>query len=146
MGRHSAPGDDDDAGQDAVAVAVEPSAAPRGRHARGDDTDAPANRPLPPPDAPDPEQPAGATPPKLSRGNQSTAADLALLRHHKDVRNRAVAAVLAPFVLYVVVLLVLSASGIQYVLWIWIPMVVGGAAAGLVLDSGHKRYPDTPAD
>jgi len=96
----------------------------------------PAEQPVPPSD-----QPVEATePPKGARGAQSTTADLALVRRHSDVRNRVIGGALVPFVLYAVVLLVLSATAVQYLLWIWIPTVTAGVLIGFVLDAGHKRY------
>jgi hypothetical protein len=49
-------------------------------------------------------------------------------------------AALAPFVLYAVVLLVAGASGVQWLVWIWIPTVTAGVLIGFVLDAGHKRH------
>jgi hypothetical protein len=91
--------------------------------------------------APGAETPDPAGPPaKTPRAAQSTSADLALIRHHADVRNRVLGAALAPFVLYAIVLLVLGARGVQYLLWIWIPTVTAGVLIGFVLDAGHKRH------
>ena len=99
---------------------------------------------LPEPAAPagtaEPAAPAAPAEAKRPRAAQSTAADLALIRRHGDVRNRVLGAALAPFVLYVVVLLVLSATAVQYLLWIWIPTVIAGVLIGFVLDAGHKRH------
>jgi len=98
---------------------------------------APAEQPEPAEPTP---APAPTTQPKRPRAAQSTAADLALIRRHADVRNRVLGAAVAPFVLYAVVLLVLSATGVQYLLWIWIPTVIAGVLIGFVLDAGHKRH------
>ena len=92
------------------------------------------------------EPTASTSPPKPPRGAQSTGADLALIRQHPELRNRVLGAALAPFVVYAAVLLLLSARGAQYLLWIWIPMVTAGVLIGLVLDAGHKRYPKTGAE
>ncbi len=101
--------------------------------------------PAEPVEAAEPAAPAEpAQPSKRGRAAQSTAADLALLRRHGDVRNRVLGAALVPFVLYAAVLLVLTTTGVQYLLWIWIPMVTAGVLVGFVLDSGHKRYPMGP--
>lgn len=106
----------------------------------------------PPKEPKEPKPPKVAKPPKApkeptrGRGAQSTAADLALVRRHSDVRNRVIGAALVPFVLYAAVLLVLTAKGVQYLLWIWIPTVVAGVLVGFVLDSGHKRHPDEPEE
>jgi hypothetical protein len=103
------------------------------------------------PPAPEPEpaaaesaEPAEPTEPepKPAKGGTSTAADLALIRRHPEVRNRVLGAVIVPFVLYVVVLLVLGASGVRYLIWIWIPLVTAGVLAGLILDRGHKQHTD----
>jgi hypothetical protein len=76
-----------------------------------------------------------------ARGAHSTAADLALLRRHGDVRNRVIGAVLVPFVLYGAVMLLLGVTGVQYLLWIWIPLVSAGVLAGLILDAAHRHRP-----
>lgn len=75
-----------------------------------------------------------------AKGLSSTAADLALLREHPEVRNRVIAAALVPFVLYVVVLLVVGAAGVRYLLWLWVPMVTAGVLAGLILDRAHRKH------
>lgn len=82
------------------------------------------------------------------RRPQSTAADLALLRRRADVRNRVLGAVLVPFVLYVAVLVVVGARGVQYLLWIWIPLVSAGVLAGLILDAAQRDVapPTEPAE
>jgi hypothetical protein len=157
MGRHSAPDDDEPGG--AVVAASEADLAAverRGRHSRGEDTA--DTGPLPGVPMRDEEQRAAvqddrptellslaeieahAEPAKPAKGNTSTAADLALIRSHPDVRNRVLGAVLAPFVLFVVVLLILSAKGVQYLLWIWIPLVSAGVLGGLILDRAHKEH------
>lgn len=132
MGRHSAPGDDEDVAPPVPAV----SAPPRpGRHARIDDTGEPGDeRP-----APAPQPTAGTDSPRPTpRGNQSTAADVALLRSRPDVRNRCVAAVVVPFVLYSVALVLLGAVHV-YLIWVWIPLVTAGVIAGGILDAAHRR-------
>jgi hypothetical protein len=85
-------------------------------------------------------EPAPAEAAKPAKASTSTAADLALIRHHPEVRNRVLGAVLAPFVLYAVVLLVAGAAGVTYLLWIWIPLISAGVLAGLVLDRAHKQH------
>lgn len=76
-----------------------------------------------------------------------TRADLALLRTHPGLRARAAAAVLAPFVLYVIVLALLARFD-QALLWVWIPIIVAGVAFGLVLDLAQRAHDhqrtDTP--
>jgi hypothetical protein len=97
----------------------------------------PAPRAEPLASVPDPAatSPAAARP---ARGNQSTAADLALLREHSAVRARVIAALVVPFVLYTAVLLLIGALGV-YLIWVWIPLVSGGVVAGLILDVEHRR-------
>ena len=82
------------------------------------------------------DDPAATRP---ARGNQSTAADLELLRKRPDVRARVIAAVIVPFVLYAAVLLLIGATAVQSLIFIWIPMVSAGVLAGLLLDAAHKR-------
>lgn len=79
-----------------------------------------------------------------ARGSQSTAADLALLRRHPEIRARVLAAVVVPFVLYVAILLLVGATGIQYLIWIWIPAVTAGVLGGLILDAAHRHRPASP--
>jgi hypothetical protein len=74
----------------------------------------------------------------VGRGNQATAADLALLREHSEVRNRVIAAVVAPFVLYTVVMYLIGAVNV-YFIWVWIPLVTAGVVAGSILDAAHRR-------
>jgi hypothetical protein len=133
MGRHSAP--DDDADKIAVAVATAVAPAPRrGRHAVPEDDD---------PDA----APAGATeaaaeqaePARVARGNQSTAADVALLREHSEVRARVIAALVAPFVLYTVAIYIAGALD-AYFLWVWVPLVTAGVGAGSIMDAAHRKH------
>jgi hypothetical protein len=70
---------------------------------------------------------------------RATASDLAMLRTHADVRARCIAAVLVPFVLYTVVLMLIGAIG-AYLIWIWIPLISAGVTAGAILDAAHRRY------
>ena len=74
----------------------------------------------------------------MARGNQSTAADLALLRSRSDVRARVIAAGVAPFVLYTVALYLVGGWGV-YFLWIWAPLVAAGVLAGSILDAAHRK-------
>jgi hypothetical protein len=55
------------------------------------------------------------------------------------VRNRAIAAVLAPFVVYAVVMVVIGRTNV-FLIWLWIPVILAGVLMGLILDLGHKRY------
>jgi hypothetical protein len=127
MGRHSAPDEED---EDVVVapLAVE-TAPPRGRHARSEDGDSGI-------EAEHLAQPAPAT---VGKGNQSTAADVALLRQHSEVRARVVAAGVVPIILYTVALYATGALGV-YFIWVWIPLVTSGVAAGRFLDSAHRKY------
>jgi hypothetical protein len=79
-------------------------------------------------------EPAG----RPARTGHSTGEDLALLRSRPDVRNRVIAAVVVPFVLYVAVMLVLGAPPARYLIWIWIPLISAGVLAGLILDAAHR--------
>jgi hypothetical protein len=99
--------------------------------------------PAPPVAAPDADAPAA---PRPARGNQSTAADLELLRKRPDVRARVIAAVVVPFVLYAAVLLLIGATAVQFLIFIWIPMVSAGVLAGLFLDAAHRRARAGSAD
>ena len=120
MGRHSAPDDDVDAlldldrPVDDLLVIEEPpadeapTASRRGRHAASDDDPAP---------------------PKI----RATNADLQLLRADSALRARVTAAVVVPFLLYTVALVVIGRSDV-YLLWIWIPMVSAGVLAGALID------------
>jgi hypothetical protein len=67
-----------------------------------------------------------------------THADLRLLRENPTLRARCVAAVIVPFVLYTVVLVVVGRLDL-YLLWVWIPTVVAGVVAGSFLDAAHRR-------
>jgi hypothetical protein len=44
-----------------------------------------------------------------------------------------------PFVLYAAVLLLIGATAVQSLIFIWIPMVSAGVLAGLLLDAAHRR-------
>ena len=123
MGRHSAPDDEDDGDVLVETPAVErPS--PRGRHARPEE---------------DEESRTGVvTAPSVGKGDQPTAADLELLRSRPDVRNRVIAAVLAPFVIYTIVMVVAGSLG-AYLLWVWLPLVTAGVLGGSILDAAHRK-------
>lgn len=137
MGRHSRPEDTDDALEagepddptavldDADAIAGRHSVAPdaSGSPAAGSAVDA---RPRPRP---------------ARKALHGTAADVRLLRERADVRNRCVAAVLVPFVVYTVVLLLLGTLD-AYLIWIFAPTILAGLLVGAILDHAHKRYPD----
>jgi len=150
-GRHSQTEDDDEP------VAIAPAAPVVLTKPRpGPDVDALPTDPLPPtdtaPTAPLPPVDAAPTEPlarveaappspaaAADRGPSPTARDLALLRTHPDVRNRAIAALIVPFVAYAVVMVVTGRSG-DLLVWIWTPLILAGVLVGLMLDLGHKRY------
>ena len=75
---------------------------------------------------------------RIGKGNQSTAADLELLRERSDVRARVIAALVVPFVLYTAVLYLAAAMDV-YFIWVWIPLVTAGVLAGSILDAAHRR-------
>jgi hypothetical protein len=79
-------------------------------------------------------KPAG----RIGKGNQSTAADLALLRSRSDVRARVIAAVVAPFVIYTLAMYLSGALDV-YFIWIWLPLVTAGVLAGSILDAAHRK-------
>jgi hypothetical protein len=137
MGRHSAPDEDEEDGSAAApAAATAVDLAPRrGRHAVPDDDEDDKSA------VGTDVQPAGAgrfRPPQVGRGNQSTAADLALLRSHSDVRARVIAAGVAPFVLYTVAIYLVGGLDVFF-LWIWAPLVTAGVLAGSILDAAHRK-------
>lgn len=165
MGRHSAADDDDRVVMTFAAPVL--GAPPRlARHARPDEAEELAQpdtvRLAPPEAGPPSAQPAAAAnghappagaepgappavsqpappPPKAGKDHQGTAADIALLREHSDVRARVIAALIVPFVLYSVVMY-LARWMHMYFIWVWIPLVTAGVLAGLLLDAAHRRY------
>ena len=141
MGRHSAPADDEDDQVDVAVVTEEPVG--HGRHARagGPVGDGPAD-PFAPvvPTRPPPVRPAEGSNAPADRKRHSSSGDFALVAHHGDVRNRCVAGLIVPFVLYVAVMLAIGATGRQVLLWVFIPLVTAGVLVGVFLDAGHKRH------
>lgn len=75
---------------------------------------------------------------QVGKGNQSTSADLELLRAHSDVRARVIAAVVAPFVIYTLAMYLGGALNV-YFIWVWLPLVTAGVLAGSILDSAHRK-------
>lgn len=150
MGRHSSP-DDGDSEDDLVDALLAAQSTAVGRHAEGTQP-APGPPAGVPPMGPEPSTPepvfepgsglpsAPAATPATPR-THSTAADLALVRHHGDVRARCLAGLLAPFVVYAAVLLAVGESSTAWALWIFAPLVLAGILVGSFLDAGHKRYP-----
>lgn len=156
MGRHSAPDDEED-GDVLVASALAVEAPRRGRHAVPDDEDA----------SPTGQIDLAAEPtievrreqavnlvtddsvqrlaPRPGKGNQSTAADLELLRTHSAVRARVIAAVVAPFVIYTLAMY-LGRTLDVYFIWVWLPLVTAGILAGSILDSAHRKQEKRAGD
>jgi hypothetical protein len=167
MGRHSAPDEDED-GDVLVAQPDVLDPSQLGRHARTEDDSerdaAPLEVPLAdqeterlvPPDAEPPGEPtvevAAPQPgdeltadpsiqpltPRVGKGNQSTAADLELLRAHSDLRARVIAAIVAPFVIYTLAMYLGGALDV-YFIWVWLPLVTAGVLAGSILDAAHRK-------
>ena len=108
MGRHSAPDDDED---EAEILAAQLAAAA-------------TTAPLPTDVA--------------ARSPHGTNADLHLLRTSPALRARCIAAIVVPFALYVVLLVVIGHLG-SFLLWVWVPTVLAGVLVGLFLDLAHRR-------
>jgi hypothetical protein len=85
----------------------------------------------PPPPAPGPEAPA----PKRERGGRT---DVRLLRENPSLRARSIAALVLPFILYTIALVVISRLDV-YLFWIWIPAILAGVLFGAQLDAAVKR-------
>jgi hypothetical protein len=66
-----------------------------------------------------------------------THADLHLLRSIPGLRARALAAVVVPFLLYTVLLIILGRTDV-YLIWLWVPTIVAGVLVGHFLDLAHK--------
>jgi hypothetical protein len=79
--------------------------------------------------------PAPTPAPKAERPGRG---DLRLLRENPSLRARAVAALVLPFILYTVVLVVISRLDV-YLFWIWIPAILAGVLFGAQLDVAAKR-------
>jgi hypothetical protein len=75
---------------------------------------------------------------KAERGESGTRADLRVLREQPAVRAQVIGAVIASFLIYTLVLLVLGHTD-KYLIWLWVPIVVCGVLVGLVLDLAHRR-------
>ncbi|MGN6606855.1 MAG: hypothetical protein ACTHMS_07580 [Jatrophihabitans sp.] len=143
VGRHSAPEDDDPDEPGEPVATVEH--APRGRHALVVDEvgdvvatagpEVTAEAPVAAPIAEDESE----TRPATTRPPRGTRADLRLVREHPDVRNRVLAALLLPFVLFVVVLAVIGRLGDGVVL-LWAPVLLAGVLVGVALDLGHRAH------
>ena len=73
---------------------------------------------------------------------RGTVGDLGLIRRHGDVRARVIAAVIVPFLVFFAVYVLIGALTVRSLIWIWVPAVTAGVLVGLLLDAGHRRYPD----
>jgi hypothetical protein len=81
---------------------------------------------------------AAETPKIATKVRAGTSADLHLLRTTPSLRARCAAAVVVPFLLYTLVLIVLG-QGRLYLLWVWVPTVLAGILVGSFLDAAHRR-------
>ena len=143
MGRHSAPDDEDDVAVDAAGptdVLVE-EAPRRGRHSAAEPETAQPGTAEAETAATPRTEPQAATVPV--RAGRATNADLRLLRQNPALRARCAAAVVVPFLLYTVVLLVVGATS-SYLLWLWIPTVTAGVVAGGFLDRAARAAQKDP--
>lgn len=61
-----------------------------------------------------------------------------MLREQPALRARCLAAVLVPFLLYVLILVAIGRTDV-FLLWIWVPMVTAGILFGSLLDAAHRR-------
>lgn len=125
MGRHSRPEDLEESGEPDDASGVVEVDDDAGRHLATADTG-----PVP-----------VVREPVARKGSHGTAADLRLIRERADVRNRCIAAVLVPFIVYSVALLLAGAIS-AYLIWIFAPTILAGLLVGATLDHAHKRYPE----
>jgi hypothetical protein len=142
MGRHSRPDEGDDEATtetiDELAATpvptVEARPTPAGRHSHPE-------RPQVTAVEDDPVEAAVDDAAAGRRHHGSTAHDLRLVRQHPEVRNRCLAALLVPFVIYTVVMFATGALS-SYAIWVFAPTVAAGVLVGYVLDHAHNRYPD----
>lgn len=132
MGRHSAPDDDEElSSADTIVLVVAEAEAEdgraAGRHHTADGNGAaePTTAIVQPARAPEPEE-------------TGTHADLRMLRENRALRARCAAAVVVPFLIYTIVLVVVARVDL-YLLWMWIPTVTAGVLVGSFLDLEHRR-------
>jgi hypothetical protein len=132
MGRHSAPDDDEELSSADTTVLVVAEAEAEdgraaGRHhtAGGNGAAEPTTAIVQPARAPEPEE-------------TGTHADLRMLRENRALRARCAAAVVVPFLIYTIVLVVVARVDL-YLLWMWIPTVTAGVLVGSFLDLEHRR-------
>jgi hypothetical protein len=141
MGRHSAPDEEPDP-SDAPTVVLEKVRATRsGRHLSPDDdeaetTDADGRGGADDTAVAEEERPDRPAPAPRPEG--ATHADLRLLRENPALRARCAAAVVIPFVLYTVAMIVLGGTA-AYLVWVWVPTVLAGVTVGTFLDVAHRR-------
>lgn len=167
MGRHSAPDDDGDllvapveeaaarprprprhAASDSELVAtdvIDPELVERAVNAAPgnvvdaeiveDDVPAEAVADLEPPR---PEPVANVAAPPAPSTERAAVGDLRLLRGNPSLRARCVAALVLPFILYTIALVVISRLD-AYLFWIWIPAILAGVLFGAQLDMAAKR-------
>jgi hypothetical protein len=93
------------------------------------------------PTAPPAQPPRPRPRPSPRRAIQGSALDLKLIRAHPDVRNRCLAALLVPFVIYVVILL-LAGSMDRFVIYVFAPIIIASVLFGATLDHAHKHHPE----
>jgi hypothetical protein len=147
MGRHAASGDDEPLSAAAVDVAASaiprppgsrPLPQPRGRHSVDDED---TNGEDSPGTNGDGDSAAPAAVVSSTKRENASQADLRLLRTDAALRNRVIAAVIVPFVLYCVVLLSIGRLN-AFAVWVWLPMITAGVTGGLLLDGAHKKNRD----
>jgi type IV secretory pathway VirB10-like protein len=74
-----------------------------------------------------------------ARRQTGTRADLRMLRHSTALRVQCLAVVVIAFGGYTAVMLGLGRNTHDYLLWIWIPIVLSGVLVGACLDLAHRR-------
>jgi hypothetical protein len=152
MGRHSAPEEEPDP-SDAPTVVLEavPATRPARHLSAADDEEAETAEAAARPGAEETavaddrtgetaaaEVERGDRPTPAPRPEGATHADLRLLRENPALRARCAAAVVIPFVLYTVVMIVLGGTA-AYLVWVWVPTVLAGVTVGTFLDVAHRR-------
>lgn len=76
-------------------------------------------------------------PTEAPKRERPSRGDLRLLRSSSALRARCAAALVLPFVLYTIVLVVLTRLD-AYLLWIWIPAILAGVLFGAQLDAAAR--------
>lgn len=94
--------------------------------------------PVPAATTPEKEPPPAAVVSVTPRSPSGTRGDLKLLRQNAALRVRCIGAVVATFLIYTVVLIVIGRTDV-YLLWVWIPTVLSGILVGTFLDAAHRR-------